>query len=79
MPAKGRQESEDKFEPRCVPKFEKLGCLERMPKIEVLNLFGVMDLWETLDKKLGQKKKVGQSSRDLHPSPTGSETPTPTP
>lgn len=80
MPAKGRQESEDKFEPRSVPKFEKLGCLERMPKIEVLNLFGVMDLWETLDKKLGQKKKVGQSSRDHSaPQPYGLRDPHPHP
>ena len=37
-PTKGRQESKDKFEPRSAPKFEKLGYLERMPKIEVLNL-----------------------------------------
>ena len=37
-----------------------------------------MDLWETLDKKLGQKKKLGSLPETiLHPSPTGSETPHP--
>lgn len=39
-----------------------------------------MDLWETLDKKLGQKKKVRQSSRDHSaPQPYGLRNPPPHP
>lgn len=39
-----------------------------------------MDLWETLDKKLGQKKKVRQSSRDHSaPQPYGLRDPHPHP
>lgn len=57
MPAKGRQESEDKFESRSVPKFAKLGCLERMPKTEILNLIWGHGSMGDSDKKSGKKKK----------------------